>query len=504
MRFPPAPSFATSILSLVVLGACGSAQPVSQTNPSVAASSATTPPAPPPLVIVASPAVSLDVPPPPPVPPAPPPAPPVPPPQHVVKVVAKDVRGCAIFDNGMLQCWGGFNFNGALGAGHTRHPTTPEWVQGIHSVKKVVLANDQTCAIRETGELYCWGENTFLESDSRTKITTPEHVPELTKVQDVTLSGRHGCAVGGDGLVYCWGSNVNGQMGLGPSEIGKTFKKPTVVPGIVDAIGVIASESVTHVWTKNGELIRFGQASDMARDYADPAPRKLTILKGVTRVDAEDQQTCAWLPAGELRCYSHETLKDFLLGKEHDFGPEIAEFASIMIRKKIVSSTKNFIFPDGRGLSGVIDVAVFNHDASAVTDKGEVYSWGSAERGTVGRPEKTKGFFPPTRIGGFTDAVAIVGSFQHRCALEKSGEVRCFGEGRYLGSDTTPNSTTGVVVKGLPKIVHLAANDYCTFAIGEDHALWVWGPSWVNSCGMDDKVMTSNAPMLVPLDKTLP
>lgn len=133
-----------------------------------------------------------------------------------------------------------------------------------------------------------------------------------------------------------------------------------------------------------------------------------------------------------------------------------------------------------------------------------MYSWGSAERGTVGRPEKTKGFFPPTRIGGFTNAVSIVGSFQHRCALEKTGEVRCFGWSRLLGNDKKTSSTTAVLVQGLPKIERIAANDHCTFALGEDHVLWVWGQSWVNACGMDDDVMTSNTPMLVPINKTAP
>lgn len=404
----------------------------------------------------------------------------------------------------MLQCWGGFNHHGSLGAGHTQRMATPQWVKGIYGVKKVVLANDRTCAIRNNGELYCWGDNDFLENDPRKDITTPERIPDLTGVVDVTLSNEHGCAVDGGGSVYCWGRNSNGQMGLGAAELGKTFKKPTKIPGIDDAIGVVASDTITHVWTKNGELFRFGQAWDPKREFADPSPRKIPIVSGVKRVNVDDQQACALLSAGEVRCYNHETLKDFLAGKEHDFGPDLAALATALSGRKIPPIPKKFVFPDGRGLSGVIDMAVFNHDASAVTDKGEVYSWGSGERGTVGRPEDTKGFFPPTRIGGFTNAVRIVGSFKHRCALEKNGEVRCFGRRGLLGSDMRTNSTTAVLVQGIPKIVHLAANEYCTFAIGEDHSIWVWGQSWINACGMEDEDMKSSTPRLVPIDKTAP
>lgn len=488
--------------------ACSSAAPISETNPRLIATAASlVAPAHPSASHARAPAIASETAPPPPLPPAPPPPPPppaVPPPQHIVSVVARDVRGCAIFDNGMLQCWGGFNHRGALGAGHTKPPTTPEWVKGLHGVKKVVLASNTTCAIRETAELYCWGENKFIENDPRTEFTTPERVPELAGVIDVAVSERHGCAVDGGGSVYCWGTNSDGQLGLGASDVGNTFKKPTKVAGIADAIGVIASDTVTHVWTKNGDAIRFGQASDPARHYADPAPRKIGILSGVKRVAVDDQHACALLSAGEVRCYSHETLKDFLVGKEHDFGPEIAALVSIVARRKVVSKTKNFVYPDGRGLSGVIDLVVSNDDASAVTDKGEVYSWGSGEWGTVGVPEDTKGFFPPQRIAGFTNAVSIVGSFKHRCALEKNGEVRCFGRRGLLGNDNRTNSTTAVLVQGIPKIVHIAANEYCTFALGEDHSLWTWGNSFINACGMDDKVMPSNTPILVPIDKTAP
>jgi alpha-tubulin suppressor-like RCC1 family protein len=160
------------------------------------------------------------------------------------------------------------------------------------------------------------------------------------------------------------------------------------------------------------------------------------------------------------------------------------------------------VFPDGRGLVGAIDVAVFNHDASALTESGEIYSWGSAERGTVGRVADSKGFYPPTRIEGVSDAVALAGSFLHRCALDRSGGVVCFGEGGAgrLGTAALRDSPAAVPVRGLPKIVHLASNDHCTFAIGEDHSLWTWGMSWVNACGIegDGKTPTA-APTRVPL-----
>jgi alpha-tubulin suppressor-like RCC1 family protein len=425
-------------------------------------------------------------------------------PDHVIEVVTTDGRACAIFDNGMLQCWGGFNFKGELGHGHKGKPAMPNWVKGIRGVKKVSLARNSSCAVVDSGELFCWGENNFLESDTRSEFTTPIRVPDLSGVVDVDVSDRHGCAVVNSGAMYCWGNNNEGQLGFGAAEVGKTFKKPMQVAGIVDAVGVVVSDSITIAWTKSGELYRWGTASDPSRHYASATPRKMAIISGAKQAKVDMQQACALLAAGEVRCFSHETLQDFLAGKEHDFGPELAELVSAISRKKVDSIPKNFVYPDGRGISGVIDMAVFNHDASAVTDKGEVYSWGSAERGTVGRPERTKGFFPPTLIQGFTNAIAIAGSFRHRCALEKGGEVRCFGDHVFLGVDSPNDSTSAVVVKGLPKISHIASNEDCTFALAEDYSLWAWGDNVTNACGWADGDNDSPLPARVAIVKTAP
>jgi alpha-tubulin suppressor-like RCC1 family protein len=196
----------------------------------------------------------------------------------------------------------------------------------------------------------------------------------------------------------------------------------------------------------------------------------------------------------QVRCFSQETLTAFERGQQRDFGPELAALVAALRKagaKARPSKTKlvgSWVFPDGRGVEGVVDVTVFNHDASALTAAGEVFSWGNPERGTVGQPPDTKGFLPPTRIEGVVGAVALVGSFLHRCVLDGAGRVWCFGEGSAgrLGSDQARNATRAIPVEGLPRIVHLASNEHCTFAIAEDHTLYAWGMSWVNACGLPE------------------
>jgi len=213
------------------------------------------------------------------------------------------------------------------------------------------------------------------------------------------------------------------------------------------------------------------------------------------------------LAAGEVRCFSHETLTSLAAGKQHDFGPGLAAFLRAITKKNVPIPPGMFVYPDGRGLTDVTDVVIANHDASALTSKGEVFSWGNAERGTVGRPERTKGFFPPTRIQGLSGIVEIAGGFMHRCALDHAGKVFCFGDGSAgrLGTDANVNAVAAVAVGGLPRVIHIASGDHCTFAIGEDQSLWAWGMSWVNACGLeDDGHSPTKVPQRVPLDSTSP
>jgi alpha-tubulin suppressor-like RCC1 family protein len=130
-----------------------------------------------------------------------------------------------------------------------------------------------------------------------------------------------------------------------------------------------------------------------------------------------------------------------------------------------------------------------------------VYSWGNPERGTVGLPADSKGFYPPTRIEGIRDGVALAGSFVHRCVLDRAGAVACFGEGGAgrLGAADLRDQPKAVPVAGLPRIVSLASNAHCTFALGEDHVLYTWGMSWVNACGIEETESPTPGPVRVPL-----
>src|SRR4051812_47702422 len=94
----------------------------------------------------------------------------------------------------------------------------------------LAVGGSHTCAILDSGEVTCWGNNTFLESgfaDPDEMIISPGRIVDLginpkTKLPyratAIGGSGIFTCAVLDDGNVTCWGSNSLGSLGISESK----------------------------------------------------------------------------------------------------------------------------------------------------------------------------------------------------------------------------------------------------------------------------------------------
>ena len=95
----------------------------------------------------------------------------------------------------------------------------------------VVTGEYNTCAIKDNGDVYCWGRNGNGQigngqiSPVNTACGQAGHkckdVPTLTRVKGangydaagLAFGDRHACALLDDGAVVCWGRNNAGQLG---------------------------------------------------------------------------------------------------------------------------------------------------------------------------------------------------------------------------------------------------------------------------------------------------
>ena len=83
---------------------------------------------------------------------------------------------------------------------------------------RLAAGNNHTCALKSTGVVRCWGDNSTgqLGNGTTTASLTPVTVTGLPAgIVSIAAGDNQTCALTAAGGVKCWGNNANGQLGDG-------------------------------------------------------------------------------------------------------------------------------------------------------------------------------------------------------------------------------------------------------------------------------------------------
>jgi len=147
----------------------------------------------------------------------------------------------ALRASGGLAVWGD-NTQAMLGDGSTVDRREP--VQGPvgFGFVQVDAARRHVCGRTAAGRVFCWGENSglgLLGNDSNVTSPAPVRAGMLTNVIDISTAQEHSCAVEMGGQVWCWGDNRYGQLGI-PNATESSSRTPVMAASVDDAIQVFA------------------------------------------------------------------------------------------------------------------------------------------------------------------------------------------------------------------------------------------------------------------------
>lgn len=220
-------------------------------------------------------------------------------------------HSCAVA-GGQVYCWGD-NLYGRLGTGPgSPSTTTPAMTDGLNDGIDVAAGNYHSCAIRLGGALFCWGDNATggvgESSQQKIKFYSPVQVSGMTTgVQRVSAGDGHTCAILDTGDLYCWGYNGTGQVGIGSTEIQMLPKKVWGVSG--GAIDVscgsfrtcaIATDGTARCWGAN----TFGSAGvGSSADYITSPTSVQGLPTTARRIAVGYNHTCALLTDGTVWCW---------------------------------------------------------------------------------------------------------------------------------------------------------------------------------------------------------
>ena len=291
-----------------------------------------------------------------------------------VQVSAGYLHTCAVRSTGAMYCWGDDSI-GQLGDGSTGSGVgVPQLVAGSITDWRSVSAGEAfSCAVRSTGRLYCWGGDINGElgkGSARRDRATPGQVSgKRTDWKQVSAGQNHACGLRTTGRLYCWGAN-GGRLGNG--ELDPTGVPVQVAGGLTDWASVDTGSGHTCALRTSRRLFCWGSdAVGQLGDGASGDPRLTPgqVIGGArdwSRVTLGGLHTCAVKTSGRAYCWGVD-----LYGKLGDGDP----LAGSAQPRQLVGGATDWRIIDSSGNS---------RHTCATTSARRLYCWGANARGQLG------------------------------------------------------------------------------------------------------------------------
>ena len=356
----------------------------------------------------------------------------------------------------------GRNRYGELGVGDTSNRTTYTKLtleDGTEIKAKYGELNSSiTTILGKDGKVYTTGYNGYGQLSNGTTTNSLKLKPMLnedgTEVTDAILiktgemsdADRNTGIVRKDGTVWVSGDNTYGQIGNSGntsatylSKMGDGFLN---YPEKVITVGVDKSQKINP--------LLFNIQDDM-NVYTDS-----TTKVGTLNYEIEDSNVA------ELTTLGMITGKQQGITKIKVTDTSTKRTTSIWV--KVVNDSN-------------IQISLGYKFSVALKQDGTVWSWGQNNDGELGLGNTTE-YDEPQQITEITEKITDVKTgYYHSIALTEKGEVYTWGYNGYgqLGNGTSENSTTPVKVTGLKNVAKIDAYKYMTIVSTQNGEVYVWG-----------------------------
>ncbi|MEO7329397.1 MAG: RCC1 repeat-containing protein, partial [Minicystis sp.] len=232
-------------------------------------------------------------------------------------------------------------------------------------VTRLALGFAHTCALRDDGSVWCWGDNARLQVGSDGLLQSkPVRVQGLDAAKEIAAGAAYTCALLESGQVACWGENVKGELGVAPSPPQAT---PVIVALPGKAVFIAASlgfASYACAILESGAVSCWG-SPDATQRCGGPSsvlPANNPALAGATRLVLGFHDTCAVFADGHLACCG-----------ENDQG---------QLGNGTSGTATLTLGPTVPALTQVAQAAMGEYQICAV-DHGKAYCWGDNVQGQL-------------------------------------------------------------------------------------------------------------------------
>ena len=327
------------------------------------------------------------------------------------------------------------------------------------SSKRLAVGAHHNCAIKGSGDVFCWGSGGSgeLGNGGVVQSSTPVKVSMTGAATAVAAGDYHTCAIKAGGQVVCWGNNSEGQLGNGANV-------NSAVPVAVNLAGgakmISARGDNTCAIQANGQAVCWGRGGvgglGNGSNVSSNVPVAVSIAGSVTDISVGSGHACAVKANADLVCWGY--------GIYGQLGNGAAVTSNLPVTVTLPG--------------GAASVSAGGLFTCAITVAGQSLCWGENSYGQIGNGSTSPGVSSPTAVSLPPGVSKLAAGYFHSCALNANGATLCWGYGVYgaLGRGSTASSSVPVVAS-LPNgaVSAIGAGGYHTCALKNDSSIDCWG-----------------------------
>lgn len=387
---------------------------------------------------------------------------------------------CATTPSG-TKCWGGNSFY-QVGDNTTTQRTSPVAVTTASSFKQISIGDLSSCILTTGGKVQCWGSSVNNLTDDISTSSSPSSTLKdisslTTDVVQVKTGFTFSCALKNTGQLYCWGKQSNGELGTGLA-VGNGDRNitkysslltnhSTVVTGENHACSIRTDGTVWCVGSNGSGQLGLGTSYYGYSEVGYDRFKEISSLAGIAaQITAGSEHTCIRTTSGGVKCWGDNYYGQIGVG----------------------STSSKILTPTDVSLGGTaVDISAGRYHTCAVLSNGTIKCWGSGSYGRLGNNNTADSNVPVT-VNGISTANSVSAGGFHTCSKLSDTTLKCWGDNTYgqLGNNSTTQSAVPVSVSSLTNVTSISIGRNHSCAVNSSGAAYCWGLNTNGQLGNND------------------